>query len=297
MVFCFDDMVFNLVVYVQVVMIVDVVSFQYYFYVVVKGFIVQCYWMILFKVYCDFFCWDFYVFILEFYVYNWVDDFDVGVEVFQIFRFMCCIKYVGVCGVGFFDRYFVVEIVGNYKFRYFMMVVQFINKVSIKLWFVNLQFSIGQQIIMIEMFDIVFFVGVIVILDIYVIFFYCSNQYGISYGVVQWCCVEIGQVVGGVMKCVILNSGNIFGYQLFVVVDQMCVFCVVFYGMMRDCIIIFFVWLVQVCSICIRNCFFLLYLQQCGIGVQIVRKSDINMLIYWEMFENCCYKIIFCLIN
>lgn len=85
MVFCFDDMVFNLVVYVQVVMIVDVVSFQYYFYVVVKGFIVQCYWMILFKVYCDFFCWDFYVFILEFYVYNWVDDFDVGVEYFRFF--------------------------------------------------------------------------------------------------------------------------------------------------------------------------------------------------------------------
>lgn len=253
--------------------------------------------MILFKAYCDFFCRDFYVFILEFYVYNRVDDFDVGVEVFQIFRFMRCIKYVGVCGVGFFDRYFVVEIVGNYKFRYFMTVVQFINKVSIKLRFVNLQFSIGQQIITIETFDIVFFVGVIVILDIYVIFFYRSNQYGISYGAVQRRRVEIGQVVGGVMKCVILNSGNIFGYQLFAVVDQTCVFRVVFYGTTRDRIIIFFVWLVQVCSICIRNRFFLSYLQQCGIGVQIVRKSDINTLIYREMFENRRYKIIFCLIN
>lgn len=102
-VFCFDNLVFNLVVYVQVVMIVDVVGFQYYFDVIGKGFIIQCYWMVLFKVYGDFFCRDFYVFVLEFYVYNWVDDFDVGVQEFEIFCFMGCVEYIGVGGVGFFD--------------------------------------------------------------------------------------------------------------------------------------------------------------------------------------------------
>lgn len=137
-VFCFNDLVFNLVVYVQVVMVVDVVCFQYYFNIIVEGFIVQGNRVILFEVDGYFFCWDFYVFVLEFYVYNWVDDFDVGVKKFQIFCFMCGVEYVGVGGVGFFNGYFIVEIVGNYKFRYFMVIIQFIDKVGIQLWFVNL---------------------------------------------------------------------------------------------------------------------------------------------------------------
>ena len=295
--FRFDDTVFNLIAHAQTVTTADAVSFQHHFYVVAKGFTVQRHRMTLLKAYCDFFCRDLHALIPELHAHNRVDDFDAGVEVFQILRFMRCTKHVGVRGVSFFDRHFVVETAGNHKFRHFMTTAQFINKVSIKPRFVNLQFSIGQQTVTIETFDIVSFIGAAVTPDIHAIFFHSSNQHGASHGAAQRRRVEIGQATGGVMKCATLNSGNTFGNQLFAAVDQTCVLRAVFHGTTRDRIIILFVWLAQVCSICIRNRSLLSHPQQCGTGVQTAGKSDTNTLTYREMLENRRHKITPCLIN
>lgn len=72
------------------------------------------------------------------------------------------------------------------------MIVEFIDKVVVQLWFVNLQFSVGQQVVMIEMFNIVVFIGVVIVLNVNVVFFYCCYQYGVGDCVVQWCGVEVG---------------------------------------------------------------------------------------------------------
>lgn len=148
-----------------------------------------------------------------------------------------------------------------------------------------------------ERIDIVSFVGATVTPDIHAIFFHRSNQHGTSHGAAQRRRVEIGQAAGGVMKCATLNSGNTFGHQLFAAVDQTCVLRAVFHGTTRDRIIILFVWLAQVCSICIRNRSLLSHPQQCGTGVQTARKSDTNTLTYREMLENRRHKITPCLIN
>lgn len=63
---------------------------------------------------------------------------------------------------------------------------------------------------MIEMFNIVVFIGIVVVLDIYVVFFYCGDQYCVGYGMVQRCGIEIGQFVSCIMESVVLNCCDFF---------------------------------------------------------------------------------------
>lgn len=57
---------------------------------------------------------------------------------------------------------------------------------------------------MVEVFDVVVFVCVVVVLDVDVVFFYCGDEYCVCYGVVDWCCVEVCDVGGCDVECVVL---------------------------------------------------------------------------------------------
>ena len=93
------------------------------------------------------------------------------------------------------------------------------------------------------------------------------------------------------MKCSALNRGNAFGNQLFTAIDQTSPFSTIFFGTTRNGIVIVFVWLSQVCSICIRDCTLFTHPQQRGAGIQPTRKSNTNTLAYREMLENRRHKI------
>ncbi|MNI75229.1 hypothetical protein D3C81_1902040 [compost metagenome] len=87
-------------------------------------------------------------------------------------------EHVGVSGIRFFDRHFVVETAGDHKFRHLMATAEFVNEVSVQPWFVNLQFGIGQQTVTIETLNIVAFIGTAVTPDIHTVIFHGGHQHG-----------------------------------------------------------------------------------------------------------------------
>ena len=204
---------------------------------------------------------------------------------------MRCAQHIGVGGVGFFNGHFVVKAAGNHEFGHFLTAAQLIDKVAIQPRFVNFQLGIGQQTIAVETLDIVAFVSAAVAPDVYAIFFHRCNQHGAGHRAAQRGGVKVGQTASSIVESTALNRGDTFCDQLFTAVDQTSAFCTVLFGATRDCIVIFFVRLAQVCSIGIRNCAFFAHPQQCGAGIQTTRESDTNTLTNREMLKNRRHKI------
>ena len=127
--FGFDDAVFDLVAHAQAVAAADAVGFEEEFDGVGVFFAVQCNGHALFKAHADFFGFDFDVFVPEGNAHDGFDDFDAAVEEFQIFGFMRRAEHIGIGGIGFFNRHFVVEAVGNQKFAHFVAAAEFVDEI------------------------------------------------------------------------------------------------------------------------------------------------------------------------
>ena len=93
----FNDTVFNLIAHTQTVTAADTVGFQHHLNVVAEGFTVQSNRMTLFKTHGHFFCRDLHALIPELHAHNRVDDFDAGIQEFQIFCFVSRTEHIGVC--------------------------------------------------------------------------------------------------------------------------------------------------------------------------------------------------------
>ena len=156
----------------------DAVGFQHHLDVIGKGFTIQRHRMALLKAYGDLFRRDLHVFVPELHAHNRVDDLDAGVQEFEIFRFMGRAEHIGVGGVGFLDRHLVIKAAGDHKFGHFVTTAELIDKVAVQPRFVNLQFSVGQQAVTIETFDIVAFIGAAIAPNVNAVFFHRRHQHG-----------------------------------------------------------------------------------------------------------------------
>ncbi|MPN08654.1 hypothetical protein SDC9_155939 [bioreactor metagenome] len=178
-----------------------------------------------------------------------------------------------------------------------MATAEFIDKIGIQPWFINLQFGVGQQTVTIETFNIVTFIGATVTPDIYAIFFHGGNQHGAGHGTAQRGGIEVGQSASGVVECTALNGSDPFGNELLTAIYQASILSTIFHCTARNGVIVILIRLAQIRSICIWDSPFLSHPQQCCTGVQAAGKSDTNTLTYREMLENRRHKIKPCLID
>ncbi|CDA03243.1 putative uncharacterized protein [Klebsiella variicola CAG:634] len=209
--------------------------------------------MALLKAYGYLFRRDLHVFVPELHAHNRVDDFHAGIEEFEVFRFVGGAEHVGVGGIGFFNRHLVVKAAGDHKFGHFVTAAELIDEITVQPRLVNLQFSIGQQAVTIETFDIVAFIGAAIAPDVDAIFFHCRHQHGAGDRAAQRRGVEVGQPTGGVMESATLNRRDPFCDQLFAAVDQTGTFSAILFRAARNSIVVVFVRLTQVSGICIRH--------------------------------------------
>ena len=209
-----------LVAHAQTVAATDAVGFEEEFDGVGVFFAVQCNGHAFFKAYTDFFGFDFDVFVPKGNAHDGFDDFDAAVEEFQVFGFVGGTQHVGVGRVGFFNRHFVVEAVGNQKFAHFVTAAEFVDKLLVEPRFVDFQRRIGQEAVTVETLDVVAFVGAAVAPDIHIVFFHGGNEHGAGNGAAQRRGVEVGDAAGGNVERAALDGGDAFMCQLRAAVNQ-----------------------------------------------------------------------------
>ena len=133
---------------------------------------------------------------------------------------MRCAEHIGVGGIGFFNRHFVVEAIGNQKFAHFVATAEFVDKLLVEPRFVDFQRGIGQEAVAVETLDVVAFVGAAVAPNVDVVFLHGGNEHGAGHGAAQRSGVEIGDAAGGNVERAALDGGNAFVCQLCAAVDQ-----------------------------------------------------------------------------
>ena len=180
--FGFDDAVFDLVAHAQTVASADAVGLEEELDGVGVFFAVQCNGHAFFKAHADFFGFDFDAFVPEGNAHDGFDDFDAAVEKFQIFGFMRRAEHIGIGGIGFLHRHFVVEAVGNQKFAHFVAAAEFVDKLLVEPGFVDFQRGIGQEAVAVETLDVVAFVGTAVAPNVDVVFLHGGNEHGAGNG-------------------------------------------------------------------------------------------------------------------
>ena len=266
--FGFDDAVFDLVAHAQAVAAANAVGFEKQFYRVGIFFAVQSYRHAFFKAHAHFFGLHFYAFIPKCHAHNRLHNFDAGVEKFQIFGFMGGAEHIGISGIGFFYRHFVVKAVGNQKFAHFLAAAQFIDKGLVEPRFVDAQAGVGDQAVAVEALDVVAFIGGAVAPDIHIVFFHRGHQHGAGNGAAQRRGVEISDAAGGHMKRAALNRGDALVCQLAAAIDQARFNRAIGFGFLRNGIVIFFIRLAEVGGVSIGQRTFELHPQQCGRSIE-----------------------------
>ena len=192
----------------------DAVGFKEQFHRVGKSFAVQCHRHAFFKAHGHGFGFHLHVFIPKRHAHDGFDDFDAAVQKLQIFGFVCCAEHIGIGGIGFFSRPFVLEAVGDQEFAHFVAAAEFVNELLVEPRFVDFQRGIGEQTITVETFDVVAFVGATVAPNVHVVFFHGGNEHGAGYGAAKRRGVEIGHAAGGNVERAALDGGDAFVCQL-----------------------------------------------------------------------------------
>ena len=282
--FGLDDAVFDLVAHAQAVAAADVVGFEEEFDRIGVFFAVQCNRHAFFKAHADFFGFDFDVFVPEGNAHDGLDDFDAAVEEFQIFGFMRRAEHIGVGRVGFFNRHFVVEAVGNQKFAHFVATAEFVDKLLVEPRFVDFQRGIGQEAVAVETLDVVAFVGAAVAPDIHIVFFHGGNEHGAGHGAAQRRGVEIGDAAGGNVERAALDGGDAFMRQLRAAVNQAGVFPHRIPSLFRNGVVVVFVGLAEVGECRQRQRAFEFHPQQCGGGIKTAGEGDAD---FWPTGRFC----------
>ena len=187
-------------------------------------------------------------------------------------------QHIGVGRVGFFNRHFVVEAVGNQKFAHFVTAAEFVDKLLIEPRFVDFQRRIGQQAVAVETLNVVAFVGAAVAPDIHIVFFHGGNEHGAGHGAAQRRGVEVGDAAGGNggtrrigwRQCLRVptargsQSGGHFLRRI--------------HRFFRNGVVIVFVRLAEVGGVGVRQCAFEFHPQQCGRGIKTAGEGDADFL-------------------
>ena len=195
-------------------------------------------------------------------------------------------EHIGISGIGFFHRHFVVKPVGDQVFGHFFAPAQFVDELLVQPRFVDFERGVGQQAIAVEAFDIVAFIGAAVAPDVYVVLFHGGDQRGARYGAPERGGVEIRHAAGGNMERAALDGSDALAGKLSAAVNQAGVFRAVFHGFLRDGGIVVFVGLPEVGGVGIGVAAFQFYPQQRGGGVQPARKGDADFLPDGKGLEN-----------
>ena len=269
----------------------DAVGFEEQFHRVGIFFAVQCNGHAFFKAHADFFGFDFDAFVPKRHAHNGFDDFDAAVQKLQIFGFVCCAEHIGIGGIGFFHRHFVLEAVGDEELAHFMAAAEFVNELLVEPRFVDFQRGIGQQAVAVETLDVVAFVGAAVAPDVHIVFLHGRNKHGAGDGAAERCGVEIRHTAGGNVERAALDGGDAFVCQLGAAVNQAGVLCAVFHRFFGNSVVVVFIGLPQIGGVGIRQSAFEFHPQEGGGSVEPAGKGNADFLIDGEGLQNGAHDI------
>ena len=264
----------------------DAVGFKEEFHCVGKGLAVQGHRHTFFKAHAHFFGLHGHVFIPKRHAHDGFDDFDAAVEKLQIFGFVGGAEHIGIGGIGFLHRHFILEAVRNQEFAHFVAAAEFVDKLLVEPGFVDFQCGIGEQAVAVEAFDVVAFVGAAVAPNVHVVFFHSGNEHGAGYGAAERGGVEVGHAAGGNMERAALDGGNAFMRQLRAAINQTGVLCAVFHRFFGNGVVVVFVGLAEVGSVGIRQRAFEFHPQEGGGGVEPAGKGDADFLANRQGLQN-----------
>ena len=126
--FRFDDAVFDLVAHAQAVATANFVGFEEHVDRVSKRLSVQCHRHAFFEANRHLFGFDCTIVAPERHAHDGVHNANATAEFFKVFGLVGGAQHVAIGAVGFFDRHFVVEAVGNQKFAHFLATAQLVNE-------------------------------------------------------------------------------------------------------------------------------------------------------------------------
>ena len=199
---------------------------------------------------------------------------------------MRCAEHIGVSRVGFFNRHFVLETVGDEELAHFVAAAEFVDKLLVKPRFVDFQRGIGQETVAVETLDVVAFIGAAVAPDVHVVFFHGGNKHGAGHSAAERGGVEIGYAAGGNVERAALDGGDAFLRELGTAVNQAGDFGAVLLGFGGDGVVVVFVGLAEIGGVGVGVSAFEFHPQQRGGGVQPAGKGDADFLADGEGLEN-----------